>query len=82
MSGFFISFEGIDKSGKSTQAKNLFDHLEKRGYEVILTYEPGDTNLGQDIRHLVLEKKSQDEIDATTPRCFYIQQIAHSTSTN
>ena len=63
MSGFFISFEGIDKSGKSTQAKLLVDHLQERGYEVVLTYEPGGTELGQEIRRLVLEKKSQDEQD-------------------
>ena len=43
-SGFFISFEGIDKSGKSTQAKLLFDHLQERGYEVVLTYEPAVQN--------------------------------------
>ncbi len=64
MSGFFISFEGTDKGGKSTQAKLLFDHLQERGYEVVLTYEPGDTDLGQGIRRLALEKQSQDEIDA------------------
>lgn len=65
MSGIFISFEGIDQSGKSTQAKLLFDHLQERGYEVVFTYEPGDTELGQEIRRLVLERKSQGEIDAT-----------------
>jgi len=65
MSGLFISFEGIDKSGKSTQAKNLDDYLKKRGYEVVFTYEPGGTDLGQEIRSLVLKRKSQDEIDTT-----------------
>ena len=65
MSGFFISFEGTDKGGKSTQAKLLFDYLRGSGYNVVFTYEPGDTDLGQGIRRLVLERKSQDEIDAT-----------------
>ena len=65
MSGFFISFEGIDQSGKSTQAKLLFDYLRKRGHEVVFTYEPGDTKLGHAIRGLVLERKSEGEIDAT-----------------
>lgn len=65
MSGIFISFEGIDKSGKSTQAKRLNDYLQKREYEVVFTYEPGHTKLGQEIRNLVLKRKSQDENDAT-----------------
>ncbi len=65
MSGIFISFEGIDKSGKSTQAEKLAGHLRERGHEVVLTYEPGGTDLGQEIRRLVLENKSRGEIDAT-----------------
>ena len=65
MSGLFISFEGIDQSGKSTQAKKLFDYLQDSGYEVVFTYEPGDTELGREIRRLVLERKLQGEIDAT-----------------
>ena len=64
MSGIFISFEGIDQSGKSTQAKLLFDYLRGSGYNVVFTYEPGDTDLGQGIRRLVLERKSQGDIDA------------------
>lgn len=64
MSGIFISFEGIDLSGKSTQAKLLFDYLQDNGHDVVFTYEPGDTELGQEIRGLVLERKSQGEIDA------------------
>ena len=65
MSGFFISFEGTDKGGKSTQAKKLIDHLRERGHEVVFTYEPGHTKLGREIRRLVLERKSQGAIDAT-----------------
>ena len=65
MSGFFISFEGIDKSGTSTLAELLVNHLQERGYEVVFTYEPGSTELGGEIRHLVLDWKPQSEIDAT-----------------
>lgn len=65
MSGFFISFEGTDKSGTSTLAELLVDHLQERGYEVVFTYEPGSTELGGEIRHLVLDWKPQGEIDAT-----------------
>lgn len=53
--GRFISFEGIDGSGKSTQARRLAAHLEGQGYEVVLTREPGGSPGAEDIRALVLE---------------------------
>jgi dTMP kinase len=51
----FISFEGIDGSGKSTQARVLADTLRSTGHEVILTREPGGSPGAEDIRRLVLE---------------------------
>lgn len=59
MSGFFISFEGIDKSGKSTQAKRLVTYLKEKGREVVFTHEPGGTELGQELRRLALTWKPQ-----------------------
>ncbi len=50
----FISFEGLDGSGKSTQAELLRSRLEADGLEVIATREPGGTELGEKIRDLVL----------------------------
>ena len=50
----FISFEGIDGSGKSTQARALADHLRARGRDVILTREPGGSPGAEEIRALVL----------------------------
>ncbi len=55
MSGHFITFEGIDGSGKSTQAKLLADRLLTEGYEVVLTREPGGSVGAEEIRALVLE---------------------------
>jgi dTMP kinase len=55
----FISFEGIDGSGKSTQIKLLADHLHSQGRKVIVTREPGGSNGAEQIRALVL----QGEID-------------------
>lgn len=54
MKGIFISFEGIEGTGKSTQAKRLYQHLAQRGHEVILTEEPGGTQIGLRIREVLL----------------------------
>lgn len=53
--GRFISFEGIDGSGKSTQARLLAESLRSRGEEVVLTREPGGSPGAEEIRRLVLE---------------------------
>ncbi len=53
--GRFLSFEGIDGSGKSTQARLLAASLEVAGFEVVLTREPGGSPGAEDIRRLVLE---------------------------
>jgi dTMP kinase len=53
--GVFISFEGIDGSGKSTQARLLADSLRAAGHAVTLTREPGGSAGAEDIRRLVLE---------------------------
>ena len=55
MAGRFWSFEGIDGSGKSTQARVLADALCRAGHEVVLTREPGGSAGAEEIRRLVLE---------------------------
>ncbi|MFP7672697.1 dTMP kinase [Marivita sp. S0852] len=53
--GLFISFEGIDGSGKSTQARLLSDALDARGIDTVLTREPGGSPGAEEIRALVLQ---------------------------
>ncbi len=52
--GLFVSFEGVDGAGKTTQVKRLADHWRARGREVVVTREPGGTSLGVEIRRLLL----------------------------
>lgn len=51
--GILIAIEGIDGSGKSTLARNLSLSLEQQGFNTVLTKEPGDSELGKQIRELV-----------------------------
>lgn len=53
--GLFISFEGIDGSGKSTQVTRLAEHLRGQGHDVVLTREPGGSQGAEEIRALVLQ---------------------------
>jgi len=53
--GLFLSFEGIDGSGKSTQARRLAETLRAKGRDVVLTREPGGSPGAEEIRRLVLE---------------------------
>ncbi|MCE5194927.1 MAG: dTMP kinase [Nitrospiraceae bacterium] len=55
--GFFISLEGIEGTGKSTQAKLLAEYLKKKEYKILLTEEPGGTAISLDIRKVLLSTK-------------------------
>jgi dTMP kinase len=61
----FITFEGIEGSGKTTQIKMLYDHLVSQGHAVMLTREPGGTPIGDQIRKVLLDRKNK----GMTPLC-------------
>lgn len=67
----FITFEGGDGSGKSTQAEKLHEYLNSQGFDTLMTHEPGGTKYGEMFRHLLLEVKSEvkskdTDLDART----------------
>ncbi len=57
--GVFITFEGIEGAGKTTQTKLLYDFLKKQGKDVVLTREPGGTETGKKIREILLSKTEE-----------------------
>ncbi len=71
----FISFEGIDKSGKSTQISLLVDYLKKKKYEVMPTCEPGGTRLGKEIERILLQH-STTQISAVGELFLYLADRA------
>jgi dTMP kinase len=63
--GFFLTFEGLDGSGKSTQLRKLASHLEAQGLDVTVTRQPGGTHIGDRVRALLLDSKTEG-LDAMT----------------
>ncbi|MBC8346748.1 MAG: dTMP kinase [Candidatus Marinimicrobia bacterium] len=63
--GIFISFEGIDGCGKSTQVKLLMDAMNQTGQKTILVREPGGTTISEEIRDILLHRHLEDICDRT-----------------
>ena len=64
--GKFITFEGIDGCGKSTQARFLLERMNKSGVETILVREPGGTNISESIREILLHSSSSGQMGDRT----------------
>ncbi len=75
----FISFEGIDGVGKSTQIRLAEDYLRSKGKDVICTLEPGGTELGQEIRNLLLHRKG--DVAPRAEALLYAADRAHHVAT-
>ena len=65
-SGKLISFEGSEGSGKSTQIARLAEHFQKTQREVVTTREPGGTEIGEQIRNIIVHNSRGDEMCAET----------------
>jgi dTMP kinase len=77
--GLFISLEGIDGVGKSTQSDLIEAYLKALGRTVVRTLEPGGTELGQEIRHLLLHRKG--EVAPRAEALLYAADRAHHVAT-
>jgi dTMP kinase len=79
MSGAFITFEGIDGCGKSTQLRLLASELRVRGLEIVTTREPGGTRLGQRLRAALLDVEEQ--VDPLAELLVFAADRAHHVRT-
>lgn len=74
---YFISFEGIDGSGKTTMLRRLQQHLQAKSLPVVVTYEPGGSTLGQQLRRLLLEQQDNPPTARTEALLFGAERAAH-----
>ncbi len=79
-SGLFVCFEGGEGAGKSTQSRLLKDTLEAAGHTVLLTFEPGDTEVGKALRQIVLSP-STGELSHRTEVLLYAADKAEHVDT-
>ncbi|MBD8870908.1 dTMP kinase [Nocardioides donggukensis] len=75
--GVFLCFEGGDGSGKSTQSRALRDRLEAAGHTVLLTFEPGDTVVGQRVRQIVLDPATGELAHRTEALLYAADKAEH-----
>ncbi len=77
MSGLFIAFEGGEGSGKSTQTQIIRSWLEGKGHNVVLTRQPGGTDLGKQLRHILLDLSSKEVAPITEALLFAADRAEH-----
>lgn len=77
MSGLFISMEGTDGAGKTTQINMLRDYLLDKGYNVVCTREPGGTDIGEKIREIILDKNNEKMCNMTEALLYAAARAQH-----
>lgn len=77
MSSFFITFEGIEGSGKSTQAKKLQQFLTSKGVATVLTSEPGGTETGKKIREMLVHQNEKRMLPESELLLNFVSRIEH-----
>jgi dTMP kinase len=75
--GVFVCFEGGEGAGKSTQSRALATSLEERGFHTLLTFEPGDTPVGKEVRRIVLDPATGELSDRTEVLLYAADKAEH-----
>ena len=73
----FITFEGIEGSGKTTQVKHVADFLRKKGHDCVITREPGGTPIGEKIRAILLDPASKGLSPLTELLLYTADRVQH-----
>lgn len=76
--GIFITFEGIEGCGKSTQSKLLYAWLQEQGYEVLLTREPGGPRVSEAIRSILLDPTYEEMLPETELLLYQASRSQHT----
>ena len=77
MSGRFVTVDGGEGAGKSTQMESIREYLERRGYRVVMTREPGGTSLGEEIRALLLGHREWGMTRAAETLLMFVARAEH-----
>ena len=77
MRGKFITFEGCEGSGKSTQLRLLSEYLDKLGAEYVLTREPGGSEIAEQIRNIILNGKNTEMCDECEVLLYAAARVQH-----
>lgn len=77
MSGLFITMEGTDGAGKTTQIKLLEEYLIHKGYKVVCTREPGGTPISEKIREIIIDKNNTEMTDMTEALLYAAARAQH-----
>ncbi|OAS19457.1 dTMP kinase [Paenibacillus oryzisoli] len=77
MKGIFITFEGPDGSGKTTQLKKIAQELQKLGHDVLVTREPGGTAISDKIRSIILDPVNEEMVDQAEVLLYAASRAQH-----